>query len=53
MFVLPMLTVAFLVAFGVQSADRIAEIKHKNTKLIHLIVGLLMLGLGAYVLLTL
>ena len=53
MFVLPMLTVAFLVAFGVQSVDRIAEIKHKNTKLIHLIVGLLMLGLGAYVLLTL
>ena len=53
MFVLPMLTVAFLVAFGVRSVDRIAEIKHKNTKLIHLIVGLLMLGLGAFVLLNL
>ena len=53
MFVLPMLIVAFLVAFGVRSVDRLAEIKHKNTKLIHLIVGLLMLGLGAYVLLSL
>ena len=48
-----MLIVAFLVAFGVRSVDRLAEIKHKNTKLIHLIVGLLMLGLGAYVLLSL
>jgi hypothetical protein len=53
MFVLPMLIVSFLVAFGIRSVDHLAELKHNKTKLIHLIVGLLMLGLGAYVLLTL
>jgi len=52
MFVLPMLLVSFLVAFGIRSVDHLAKIKHEKTKLIHLIVGLLMLGLGAYVLLT-
>ena len=52
MFVLPMLIVSFLVAFGIRSVDNLAKIKHEKTKLIHLIVGLLMLGLGAYVLIT-
>lgn len=51
-FVLPMLIIAILVGFGRASVDKLAKIKHQNTKLIHLIVGLLMLGLGAYVLLT-
>ena len=52
MFVLPMLIVSFLVAFGIRSVDNLAKIKHEKTKLIHLIVGLLMLGLWTYVLLT-
>lgn len=52
-FVLPMLAIAILVGFGWASVDKLAKIKHEKTKLIHLIVGLLMLGLGAYVLLTL
>jgi len=52
MFVLPMLTVSFLVAFGIRSVDHLAKIKHKHTQLIHLIVWLLMLGLWAYVLIT-
>jgi len=51
-FVLPMFVIAILVSFGRSSVDKLAKIKHQNTKLIHLIVGLLMLGLGAYVLLT-
>ena len=52
-FVLPMLVIAGLVGFGYSSVDKLAKIKHNNTKLIHLIVGLLMLGLGAYVFITL
>jgi cytochrome c biogenesis protein CcdA len=52
-FVLPMLVIAGLVWFGHSSVDKLAKIKHNNTKLIHLIVGLLMLGLGAYVFITL
>jgi cytochrome c biogenesis protein CcdA len=51
-FVLPMLIIAILVSFGRASVDKLAKMKHQNTKLIHLIVGILMLGLGAYVLLT-
>ena len=51
-FVLPMVVVAVLVSFGFSTVDKLAKIKHMNTKLIHLIVGLLMLGLGAYVLLN-
>lgn len=51
-FILPMAIIAILVAFGYSTVDKLAKIKHTNTKLIHLIVGLLMLGLWAYVLLT-
>ena len=51
-FVLPMLIIAILVGFGWASVDKLAKIKHEKTKIIHLIVGLLMLGLWAYVLMT-
>lgn len=51
-FVLPMFAISILVGFGYTSVDKLAKIKHQNTKLIHLIVGLLMLGLGIYVLAT-
>lgn len=51
-FVLPMVAIAAMVAFWYASVDKIAKIKHEKTKLIHLIVGLLMLGLWVYVLLT-
>jgi hypothetical protein len=40
-----MIVIAMMVAFGYQSVDQLAKAKHKNTKLIHLIVGVLMLGL--------
>lgn len=48
-FVLPMLAIAALIGFGYSTAEKIGQFKNKNTKLIHLIVGLLMLGLGIYV----
>lgn len=48
-----MIVIALLVAFGFKSAEELAAIKKKNTRAIHLIVGLLMLGLGIYVLLNL
>lgn len=51
-FVLPMAIIALLVAFGYSTVDKLAKIKHTNTRLIHLIVAVLMLGLGTYVLVT-
>jgi len=51
-FVLPMAIIAILVAFGYSTVDKLAKIKHTNTKLIHLIVWLLMLWLWVYVLVT-
>ena len=48
-FILPMLVITFLVGLGYSSVDQLAKIKNRNTRLIHLIVGLLMIGLGAYV----
>jgi cadmium resistance protein CadD (predicted permease) len=47
-----MMIVVILVSFGYSTVDKLAKIKHMNTKLIHLIVGLLMVGLGIYVLLN-
>lgn len=52
LFVLPMLVIAIMVSFWYASVDKLAKIKHEKTKLIHLIVGVLMLGLGIYVLTT-
>ncbi len=51
-FVLPMVAIAIMVAFWYASVDKLAKIKHDKTKLIHLIVWILMLGLGVYVLTT-
>lgn len=51
-FVLPMILIALLVWLWFKSAEELAELKHKNARLIHLIVWLLMLGLWIYVLLT-
>ena len=51
-FILPMIWIALLVWLGVKSAEELAAFRHKNIKLIHLIVWLLMLGLWIYVLVT-
>ena len=51
-FILPMVWITLLVWLWVKSAEELAAFRHKNIKLIHLIVWLLMLGLWIYVLLT-
>jgi cytochrome c biogenesis protein CcdA len=51
-FILPMVIITLLVWLWVKSAEELATFRHKNIKLIHLIVWLLMLGLWVYVLLT-
>lgn len=51
-FVLPMVIIALLVSFWYSTVDKLAKLKHTNTKLIHLIVWLLMLWLWVYVLVT-
>jgi cytochrome c biogenesis protein CcdA/glutaredoxin len=51
-FILPMIAIALLVWLWFKSAEELASLKKKNTKLIHLIVGLLMLWLWIYVILT-
>lgn len=51
-FILPMFIISFLVGMGYKSAEQLANIKKDNTKLIHLIVGLLMIWLWLYVLLS-
>lgn len=40
-----MLIIVGLVGFGVTSVEKLAKMKYHNTKLLHLIIGLLMLGL--------
>lgn len=51
-FILPMVWITLLVWLWVKSAEELAAFRHKNIKLIHLIVWLLMLGLWIYVLVT-
>jgi len=51
-FVLPMIAISLLVWSWFKSAEELASLKKKNTKIIHLIVGLLMLWLWVYVILT-
>lgn len=51
-FALPMIVITLLVGFGFKSVKELATLKNKNTKLIHLIVWLLMLGLWIYVLVS-
>lgn len=48
-FILPMLLITLMVSGGWKSVEQIAKFKNKNTKLMHLIIGLLMIGLGVYV----
>jgi len=48
-FILPMLVIVWLVSGGWKTAEELAMFKNKNNKIIHLIVGLLMFGLGMYV----
>jgi hypothetical protein len=44
-----MVAIALLIGLGYSTAEKVGQFKNKNTKLIHLIVGLLMLGLSVYI----
>ena len=48
-FILPMLVITFLVGTGQSSVEKLAKMKNKNTKLMHLIMGVMMLLLSWYV----
>lgn len=48
-----MLIITLLVSTGQASVEKIAKLKNKNTKLMHLMIGLIMLLLGAYVIASL
>ncbi|MDD3262614.1 MAG: cytochrome c biogenesis CcdA family protein [Candidatus Absconditabacteria bacterium] len=52
-FIVPMILITFLVSFGQSRVEKLNKLKDKYNWLTHLIVGLLMLGLGAYVFITL
>lgn len=45
-FIIPMIAITFIVYAGVSTTDRVSEWKERNIKFIHLITGLLLIGLG-------
>ena len=45
-FVLPMVAVTFIVYYGVSSAEKVSEWRDRNIRRIHLIAGLVLVGLG-------
>ncbi|MDD4520170.1 MAG: cytochrome c biogenesis protein CcdA [Alphaproteobacteria bacterium] len=47
-FVLPLLLITFLIYMGLSSADKINELREKYIRQLHLVAGLIMLGLGAW-----
>jgi cytochrome c biogenesis protein CcdA len=51
-FVLPLIILTLLISWGRTSPERIAQWKNKNIKLLHLIMGIIMVALGVWVLLS-
>jgi len=49
-FVSPLLLLTILIYFGYASIERAIDWKERNLRLLHLVAGLLMLGLGVWVL---
>lgn len=49
-FVLPLIILTLLVSLGRTSPERIAQWKNKNIRLLHLIMGIIMIALGMWVL---
>ena len=45
-FVLPMVAVTFIVYYCVSSAEKVSEWRDRNIRRIHLIAGLVLVGLG-------
>lgn len=51
-FILPMLIITFAVAFGLK-VDTVARLREQHIDKLHLVAGLILIGLGAYVLISL
>ncbi len=49
-FIIPMLAITFIVYAGVSTTERVSAWKEKNIKFIHLITGILLIGLGIAIL---
>lgn len=49
-FILPMLAIALMIAFGYKDLAEMKEYRELNVEKLHLITGVLMLGLGGYIL---
>jgi cytochrome c biogenesis protein CcdA len=45
-FILPMIAITLIVYFGISSAEKVSEWRDRNIKIIHLIAGLILAGLG-------
>ncbi|MBS3075990.1 hypothetical protein J4429_06065 [Candidatus Pacearchaeota archaeon] len=45
-FILPMIAITLAVYFGISSAEKVSEWRDRNIKIIHLIAGLILIGLG-------
>jgi cytochrome c biogenesis protein CcdA len=50
-FVLPMIIITLLVYFGYSKVEKISGWKERNIKLLHLIAGILVFGIGISILL--
>jgi cytochrome c biogenesis protein CcdA len=49
-FIIPMIAITLIVYFGVSSVDNLSNWKERNIKIIHLIIGLLLIILGILIL---
>jgi cytochrome c biogenesis protein CcdA len=49
-FILPMIGITLIIYFGVSTTDRLSDWKERKIKYIHLITGLLLIGLGIAIL---
>jgi len=45
-FILPMIAVTLIIYFGISSAEKVSQWRERNIKIIHLIAGLILIGLG-------
>ncbi|MCT4616884.1 MAG: hypothetical protein N4A38_01585 [Candidatus Gracilibacteria bacterium] len=48
-FVIPMIIITFMVGLGYEKVEKLSKLRTRNVRNLHLIIGLLMLLLGAYV----
>ncbi|MBR9703799.1 hypothetical protein GOV12_00170, partial [Candidatus Pacearchaeota archaeon] len=49
-FILPMIAITFIVYAGVSTTERVSAWKERNIKIIHLITGMILIGLGIAIL---